>query len=103
MYRLMFLFLILGYLMFLTYLVIMITNKCLCIIVVEPSVRNSMQNYTNPLLKAISSELFTPEEFVHENRCIICITDFVANKDMVTRLPCDERHYFHTSCLSRWI
>ena len=34
-------------------------------------------------------------------RCVICIMLF-ADADMVTPLPCDKRHYFHSLCIEQW-
>ena len=99
MYKLMLMFIVLGYMMVVSYIVIIITNRCLCIVSHEPTFKTNHQN----IMKSLSSEIFTPEEFSHEERCAICITDFVEDKDMITKLPCDSRHYFHTVCLSKWI
>ena len=33
---------------------------------------------------------------------MICLGDF-ADDDMVTPLPCDVKHYFHTSCIENWL
>ena len=30
--------------------------------------------------------------------CSICLLEFT-EKDLVTPLPCDPRHYFHTDCI----
>lgn len=33
---------------------------------------------------------------------MICWSDF-EETDMVTPLPCDIRHYFHTECIENWL
>eukprot|EP01069_Polyplicarium_translucidae_P009559 Polyplicarium_translucidae@DN3327_c0_g2_i1.p3 len=34
--------------------------------------------------------------------CSICMTDFV-DEDAAIVLPCDRRHFFHTSCVTPWL
>ena len=33
---------------------------------------------------------------------MICYVDFDENS-LVTPLPCDIRHYFHTECIDQWL
>ena len=54
MYKLMLMFMVLGYLMVISYLIILITNRCLCIISHEPVYKN------DHILKSLSSEIYTP-------------------------------------------
>lgn len=44
------------------------------------------------------SRAFDPFKFSDHTECTICLVDF-ESKDMVTALPCDVRHYFHTECI----
>ena len=67
MYKLMFAFLIVGYLMIFTYLIIVCSNKCLCIIVREPPLTSAQSDQANKILKVISSEIYTKDEFKHDN------------------------------------
>lgn len=39
--------------------------------------------------------------FNSNDECAICLMSFGDNDD-VTPLPCDIRHYFHTSCIEDW-
>ena len=41
------------------------------------------------------------KRFNEHTECSICLVDF---KDgvKVSPLPCDKRHYFHTSCIKDW-
>ena len=36
------------------------------------------------------------------NNCVICTEDFTAESE-VSELACDERHIFHTACISEWM
>ena len=37
-----------------------------------------------------------------ESECIICYNEYTEN-DMVTKLDCNEKHFFHTECITGWI
>ena len=47
------------------------------------------------------SRAFDPFKFSELTECVICLEDF-KKEDMVTALPCDHRHYFHTHCIQEW-
>lgn len=47
------------------------------------------------------SRLFDFSEFSEHKECVICLMPFT-NDCMVTTLPCDERHYFHSKCIEEW-
>ena len=34
--------------------------------------------------------------------CIVCMEEF-QNKQRITYLPCDPRHFFHTNCIRIWL
>ena len=40
-------------------------------------------------------------KFTEHKSCIICLQDF-KDSDLVTPLPCDKRHYFHSHCIELW-
>lgn len=42
------------------------------------------------------------DELNSEEICTICIEEFNEN-DNIIRLPCDQRHLFHASCIGAWI
>ena len=42
-----------------------------------------------------------PNQFSEHTECSVCLTEF-AETDIVTPLPCDPRHYFHTKCIKKW-
>ena len=44
------------------------------------------------------SRTFDPFKFSEHTECVICLMEF-SETEMVTALPCDVRHYFHTSCI----
>ena len=37
-----------------------------------------------------------------QKECAICLLEF-SEKDVVTPLSCDIRHYLHTKCIEKWI
>ena len=47
------------------------------------------------------SRAFDPFKFSELTECVICLDDFT-EEAMVTALPCDHRHYFHTKCIQEW-
>ena len=54
------------------------------------------------ILSSLSRVPFDEEMFSHEDKCAICLGDYVEN-DLITQLRCDRRHYFHTNCIENWI
>ena len=40
--------------------------------------------------------------FKNQEACLICLVNFEGGT-MVTPLPCDIRHYFHTPCIEQWL
>lgn len=36
------------------------------------------------------------------SECCICMEEYTPD-DLVTDLPCNEAHYFHTKCIADWI
>ena len=47
------------------------------------------------------SRAFDPFRFSEHSECVICLMDFEPD-ELVTALPCDYRHYFHTHCILNW-
>lgn len=45
---------------------------------------------------------FNSNVFQAQESCMICLEDFDEDSQ-VTPLPCDIRHYFHTSCIEEWL
>lgn len=54
------------------------------------------------VLASLSRTQYDPKLFEHETNCIICLVDYEP-EDTVTRLLCDQRHYFHTKCIEDWV
>jgi hypothetical protein len=54
------------------------------------------------IVKKIYKTRFDPAAFQGEQACPICMVDF-AEQDEITPLPCDEKHFFHTPCITQWI
>ena len=44
------------------------------------------------------SRMFDWSKFSEHEECVICLLPFESS-DMVTPLPCDKRHYFHSKCI----
>lgn len=40
--------------------------------------------------------------FEAEEECIICWSQY-EEQDDVTKLKCNEKHFFHTACIESWI
>ena len=47
------------------------------------------------------SRVMDGTRFKEHTECSIGLLDF-DEKDEVTPLPCDSRHYFHTACITQW-
>ena len=45
--------------------------------------------------------MFDFNKFSEHEECVICLMPF-EDSDMVTPLPCDKRHYFHSACIEQW-
>lgn len=67
--------------------------------------RRSRVNKSNEILRSISRIKFSEELFgalADENECIICMSAYDAN-DLITKLDCSGRHFYHTVCIENWI
>ena len=47
------------------------------------------------------SRIINFNKYKEHKECVICLEDF-GQDDMVTPLPCDKRHYFHSKCIEEW-
>jgi len=47
------------------------------------------------------SRIFDLNKFKDHEECVICLESFGPD-EMVTPLPCDKRHYFHSKCIEEW-
>jgi E3 ubiquitin-protein ligase DOA10 len=50
----------------------------------------------------LAKQKFNANVNVAFETCAICLMEFTA-EDEITPLPCDEKHYFHTSCIEEWL
>lgn len=57
---------------------------------------------TDRMVASLAQRKFNPEVFTEQTECTICLEEFTTD-DMVTPLSCDERHYFHTACITEWV
>lgn len=58
------------------------------------------------LRKSLISKLvklkYSHEDLQGNNECAIWLEEFIKAQEVIV-LPCDERHYFHSPCLKRWL
>ena len=47
------------------------------------------------------SRIFDSKRHKAQVECCICMVEY-KEQDMVTRLPCDKRHFFHSDCIELW-
>jgi hypothetical protein len=43
-----------------------------------------------------------PKILEHIRECIICFEEFKPDQSII-ELKCNERHFFHSPCLERWL
>lgn len=53
-------------------------------------------------LEAIPAFVFTSLDEVNNESCSICLCNFELG-EMLTSLPCDKKHSFHSSCIRQWL
>jgi len=46
--------------------------------------------------------VYDADKFKTYNECCICFVEFNADS-MITPLPCNIKHYFHTDCIESWL
>ena len=59
-------------------------------------------NATKLLLSSLMRTKFNKNQFQAQESCMICLVNFDEDS-LVTPLPCDIRHYFHTDCIEQWL
>ena len=67
--------------------------------------RNSQRDQegdSESIIATLSKKFYDPSKYSHSSQCIICMEDYKPT-DNVSQLKCNEKHYFHHSCLSTWI
>ena len=64
--------------------------------------RGLSSNQIPEVINRLNNTQYDPAVFQHEDTCKICLCEYEKD-DMVTRLKCDRRHYFHTECIEGWI
>ena len=60
---------------------------------------------SNRILKSLEKHRFTRELALalgDDSECVICLGSY-QEKDMITKLQCNSKHFFHTSCIESWI
>ena len=103
----MFVFLMVGYFFLLIYII------AICYIVhflFRAGIFNShdiqdQEENLQKILRNLSRVKFSEGAFGQlgpENECIICMQQY-ANNDLITTLSCNQKHFFHTNCIEKWI
>ena len=59
-------------------------------------------NSTKKLVNSLFRTKYDANVFQTQEACMICLVDFDEDS-LVTPLPCDIRHYFHTTCIEQWL
>eukprot|EP00826_Nyctotherus_ovalis_P044722 TRINITY_DN4863_c0_g1_i2.p1 TRINITY_DN4863_c0_g1~~TRINITY_DN4863_c0_g1_i2.p1 ORF type:complete len:219 (-),score=18.16 TRINITY_DN4863_c0_g1_i2:198-854(-) len=54
------------------------------------------------MVENIPTAKYDPRIHASKKECIICMEEFTAGVE-IAELPCDERHYFHASCVMDWM
>ena len=57
---------------------------------------------TRIMIDSLIKAKYNANVFQTQESCMICLVTFDEN-DSVTPLPCDIRHYYHTSCIEQWL
>ena len=63
---------------------------------------NSRINQTRDMIGKLFKTKYDSNLFQTQEDCLICLVTF-DEESMVTPLPCDIRHYFHTTCIEQWL
>lgn len=63
---------------------------------------NYQLNMSKRMVSALFRVKYDANVFQTQDSCMICLVDFDEDSQ-VTPLPCDIRHYFHTSCIEQWL
>jgi hypothetical protein len=53
-------------------------------------------------LEKLSTFVFSKPEDCNNSDCSICLCDFDMG-EMLTCLPCDKKHSFHSACIRQWL
>lgn len=102
----MFIFLMVGYFFFMIYIIAicLITNYLFQRGMLNQDNQSHEENLQK-ILRSLSRVKFSDGAFGQmgpENECIICMQSYGSN-DMITTLSCNEKHFFHTQCIEKWI
>ncbi len=101
----MFLVLLIGYFEMLKCCCI---GSCICIMVpififaVRRAQRPNWMPASNNFIERLAKQKFNADVNVAFDQCAICLVEFTP-QDEIIPLPCDEKHYFHTPCISEWL
>ncbi|CAI2377390.1 unnamed protein product [Moneuplotes crassus] len=63
--------------------------------------KNNNKKISNLLLKAKGLRK-DPRECEHAEECCICFGEFGSDSKVIC-LPCNDKHYFHSKCISEWM
>ena len=65
----------------------------------QPLLPHEQEQMTEKL--KLMSSVFDQSKHREQSECCICMVEYQPS-DMVTPLPCDKRHFFHSECIERW-
>ena len=75
----------------------------ICVLAWRFKVQKSKKRGALTILRGLTRMKFNNEfAFTNENECSICWDKFEENQD-VSKLSCNEAHYFHSECIENWI
>ena len=100
---LMVMFLVIGVLKFV--LLLAILGIMIYISIANKIKKRKQRNASVRVLQSISKIRYSSiSENINntEDECIICYMEY-NDEDTVTKLKCNEKHIFHTSCIQEWI
>ena len=63
---------------------------------------NYQLNATKRMVNSLFRVKYDANLFQTQDSCMICLVNFDEDA-LVTPLPCDIRHYFHTACIEQWL
>lgn len=92
--------LILGYFHMMLYLFIIVVVLVFLYKRYQEKAKKQMGSVV--ILRSLPKTKFSQALFKSDEECIICWNDYNESDD-VTRLTCNENHFFHTACIESWI
>ena len=105
---LMLIILVIGYLVIAFYFLLLCTVPCIyfCSHVQNQENREDGRlvkpHRGTALTRTLSRTGFDPQVYIHGGHCKICLRPYV-DDDRITILRCNDKHFFHTECINKWV